>query len=132
MKTKITALALLLIINSAAWAQDRVHHRITPEERADRVTAHLTEQLQLNEEQAARVRSLQLAHMEETRSRIESTTEREERKKIRQEQHQAMKEELKTILSEEQMQKFEKLTDKRKQKRGEKKERHQHHKSRQR
>ncbi|MFP4092177.1 MAG: hypothetical protein ACLFUB_05390 [Cyclobacteriaceae bacterium] len=123
MKTILTILTLAIVSLAPAMAQDQVHRRLTAEERADRMVARLTKELDLSEEQQQSVRALHLQHMEATRTKMEEVTKLEERRRIRQEHQEAMHRDLASILTEEQLQKLDEMKEGRHKKRKAKKHR---------
>jgi hypothetical protein len=99
MKTRLIAIAFGILISATAFAQRGGR---SPEDRAEKMTTHLTEKLSLSEEQATEVKALFLNSMKEGREKAEQASNREERIALRKEQQRTMEEELKSLLSEEQ------------------------------
>jgi periplasmic protein CpxP/Spy len=109
MKTSIIAIVFGILVSATAFAQQRPERsRMTPEERAERISARLTEDLELTEEQAEEVKSIHLKYAKQAEA------EREARMQAMKEQHAAMEEEMKAVLSEEQYQKLEEKKEERK------------------
>lgn len=103
MKTKIIAFAFGILISTTAFAQREGR---SPEDRAEKMTAHLIEKLSLTEEQAEGMEALFLKNMKEGREKAEQASGREERMALREEQQTAMEDELKSLLSEEQFNEY--------------------------
>ncbi|WPP52970.1 hypothetical protein [Catalinimonas niigatensis] len=114
MKTRIIAIVFGIMISTIAFAQQKPdRNRMTPEERAERISARLTEDLELTEEQAEEVEAIHLKYAKQAEA------EREARMQAMKEQHAAMERELKAVLTDEQYQKLEAKQAERKEKRGE-------------
>lgn len=102
MKTRIIAIVFGILVSATAFAQEKPQRsRMTPEERAERISARLTEELALTEEQAEEVKNIHLKYAKQAEA------EREARMQAMKEQHAAMENELKGVLNEDQYQKLE-------------------------
>ncbi|WKN29617.1 hypothetical protein PZB74_11640 [Porifericola rhodea] len=101
MKTRIIAIVFGVMLSTAAFAQ-----RATPEERADKMSARLTEKLELDESQSKEVKQIILSNMEASREKMQQVSSREERMEIMKESDAKMDEELKLVFSEEQYQQY--------------------------
>ncbi len=112
MKTRIIAIVFGVLISATAFAQ---RGDATPEERAEKMTARLTEKLELSEEQATEAKDIFLTHMKEGKEKAEEASTREDRMAVRKEQQAAIDKELKAVLSEAQIQQYEQLKADRKQ-----------------
>ena len=109
----LTALLLCLICFQIAQAQGPRRGNFadrTPEEIAERQTTAMTKQLELTEEQAAQIKDLNLNFAKKRKEVMEANEEereaiRESMKTVQDEHAEA----LKTVLTEEQLQKWEEL-----------------------
>ncbi len=119
--TKMKRLWLMACLTgtmATAQAQSNSERGGTPSERADQLTAAMTKNLALTEEQRATVAEINLKYAEEVADFREETREQREAaratmKEIRQNQEAALKE----VLTEEQIQKYEARRDERQEKR---------------
>ncbi len=107
-------IACLMGTIATAQAQTKSERGGTPDERADKLTARMAENLDLTDEQRATVAEINLKYANEVASFREETREQREEtraamKEIRQNQEAALKE----VLTEEQLQKHAAQRDKR-------------------
>ncbi len=115
---KILAFGAALMIGFTGMAQqqnakakkemhDHRHEKMTPEQRAEKRTQHMTEKLELNADQQAKVKDLHL-RMAKQREELRSneTMTREEKKAAMIASHDAYKVELRQILTPEQYEKY--------------------------
>lgn len=124
MKLSIKFLAIVAVLFSfslTAFAQ-RGDKSITPEQRAEKVTARMTEKLELDASQAARVKDLNLTFATKMKAikaahNGDREASRAEAKAVKEDHKLALQE----VLTEEQWTKFEKHMKKRRDKRGERK-----------
>lgn len=99
---------------TAAQAQPTSERGGTPGERAEKLTARMAENLDLTEEQQAKVGEINLKYANETASLREETREqREETRASMKEIRQQQEAELKQVLTEEQRLKYEARRDER-------------------
>ena len=116
---RVWLIAGMVAIMATAHAQQRPQSEKSPTERAERQTAALNEALDLTEEQQSAVSKINLKYAEEIASlREEQRKAREEERARREEVRQKKEAELKGILSDEQMEKYQEHQEKRKEHRG--------------
>lgn len=114
MKKLILVAALVCMATLGAFAQQqRRGETATPEERAQRQTERMAEQLQLSETQKAQILAINLEHAKKRQAEMEARkaemdAKREEMKAMREEM-KAQDEQIKEILTEEQRAKWEEL-----------------------
>jgi len=91
----------------------RGQREVNPEERAERMMQRMTEQLELTEAQQAEIKAFHLAQRAAGRTQMEAAETREARMEIREAHRRQMDEKLKSLLSEEQMKKYEEMKENR-------------------
>lgn len=118
MKSISKFLALAAIVLFASVTVLNAQKKGTPQERADKKTERLTKELNLSSEQTEQVRAIYLAYAEKAAEARANSEEKEKGKRKgkgqRGENREAMKAELKTVLTEEQFAKFETMKPKKK------------------
>lgn len=123
MRKIIGAIVLGIMLSTFAYAQEAVdskpHHArkgqraATPEERTERMINRLTERLDLTEAQQAEIKAFHLAQREAGQAQMADADTREARMEIREAHRRQMDEKLKSLLSEEQMKKYEEMKENR-------------------
>ena len=109
----------MLGVMTTAQAQQRPERMKDPAERAERLTSRLTEALELTEEQQTTVGEINLKYAQEANTRWEERKEsREKARSERRDMKQRKEAELKEVLTEEQLAKYQEYQEERKERRG--------------
>ncbi len=112
----LSSFLLLLFVASSVWAQPGPPTRERQEQRLEKMMADMTEKLSLSEEQAAQIKEILSSHSARQRELFEANREeaRESRMQMRDDMKKAREEtdaEVKTLLTEEQAEAYEKYMD---------------------
>jgi len=105
---KISLVAFFAVLLSTAVFAQRGHGDKNPEQRAEKITKHMTESLNLSEAQTAKVKAIHLKYGERMKAmRSQQTEDDRSKKRAAMEKVRADRDaEIKTVLTEEQYQKF--------------------------
>lgn len=124
---KKTILMLAIASMSLAYAQQPAHHKKhTPQERAEKLTEKMTQELGLSAETKAKVSEINYEKARKVEQlRNEAIADKERKKEARQKLKQEHETQLKAVLTPEQFEKWLKLREEMKQKH---KEKRMHHK----
>ena len=107
---RILPTLLLLLATVFVLQAQKLGRNIDPEKMAEKQAAHMTEKLSLDEEQAEKVKAINLKYAELAKANQEKVkAERETMRAERQKTQEAKKAELKEVLTEEQFAEMEKM-----------------------
>ena len=114
---KIVVLGIALIGNTMAFSQKEA--KMTVEEKSDKITARLTEELDLSTSQSSEIKALNIDFISnERRVRSDESLSKEQKKELISTSNKSKKAKMESILSKEQL---EKMSEMRKDKKGKKK-----------